>query len=327
MSTDRNKTLLKILEKKLGEGVVDTARNSNQFHGSFSTGLASLDDMLGMGYPYGKWIELAGEPSVGKSALSLLAIASWQKENPDKPVVLLDCENSYTVAYGDSFGVDSDNLLVVSGSTLDTAFLAVQTLLQNNEQTLFVLDSIAGSVTDAELAGELGPNMNKAQAKGKVIANAVRVLSNDISKTKSSIICINHLTNKTGVTFGDPRDTPGSEVVKFAYALRLWVTKPKSGMAISVKKDKLMGSRDKKLDKITYQDGEGFDVFSDLAITAINRGVLQRASSSSPITYNQAILGRGLDAAISSLKEDPDLFESINQALQNQETESESIHE
>jgi recombination protein RecA len=74
------------------------------------SGSFSLDFALGVGgYPRGRIIEMYGQPSGGKSTLSLLGLASAQRLGGN--VALIDSENAYDPEWATKLGVDSDAVI------------------------------------------------------------------------------------------------------------------------------------------------------------------------------------------------------------------------
>lgn len=67
------------LKKKYGESILQTEKDSVKKIETTSTGSFSLDNLLGGGIPVGRLIEIYGEPSQGKSTISLFIAAQFQK--------------------------------------------------------------------------------------------------------------------------------------------------------------------------------------------------------------------------------------------------------
>lgn len=61
----------------------------------FSSGSKALDEALGGGWPVGRFSELFGGPSCGKSTICYHSIAEFQKKYPDKHVALVDTEGCF----------------------------------------------------------------------------------------------------------------------------------------------------------------------------------------------------------------------------------------
>src|ERR1700686_1524874 len=74
------------------------------------SGSYSIDDALGAGgFPRGRVVEVFGPESGGKTTLSLLAIASCQRNGG--VAAFIDVENSLSLDWAAKLGVDVDNLV------------------------------------------------------------------------------------------------------------------------------------------------------------------------------------------------------------------------
>ncbi len=84
---------------------------------------------------------------------------------------------------------------------------------------VIVVDSVAALVPKAEIEGDMGDSHVGLQAR--LMSQALRKLTASISKTKCSIIFINHLLEKVCVMFGNPEVTTGGRALKFYSSVRL----------------------------------------------------------------------------------------------------------
>ena len=84
---------------------------------------------------------------------------------------------------------------------------------------MIVIDSVAALTPRAEIEGEMGDTHVGLQAR--LMSQALRKLTGNLSKTNTIIIFINQLREKIGVMFGSPETTPGGRALKFYSSVRL----------------------------------------------------------------------------------------------------------
>lgn len=213
----------------------------------------SLDRALGVGgWPRGRIVQLAGQPSSGKTLLSLLAIAEWQRQDPENCAAFLDAEYTYDPEWAASLGVDNSRLLLVkdnSGVNLFTGLVGEKKLNNNTKKItnvpglldfikegrimkakhpqtgeiieincgklgVIVLDSIAAVNTPTEETSEVG-KQNMA-LMGRFLSVELKKLTPAIAHANVCFIAINQIRTSPGVMFGDPTTTSGGNAWKHA---------------------------------------------------------------------------------------------------------------
>ncbi len=252
-----------------------------------STGMLSLDYILGGGYPKGRVIELFGMESSGKSCLSLVAIAEAQRRG--EIAALIDSEGSFDPNWASKMGVDVDKLLKSQPDCGEDAFTAVERLAETGEVSLIVVDSVAALTPKAELEGEMTDQQVGLQAR--MIGKGLRKVADKASKTGTTIIFINQIRNKVGVVYGDPTITPGGFALKFYASLRLQMYKkekiradkdsPIQGHIMSVKVIKSKVSQPYLSADVELRFMEGINKTTDL----IDAGVVAEVITKSGNTY------------------------------------------
>ena len=88
---------------------------------------------------------------------------------------------------------------------------------------IIVVDSVAALTPKAEIEGEMGDQKMGLQAR--LMSQALRKLTANISKTNTCCIFINQLREKIGVMFGNPETTTGGNALKFYASVRIDVRK------------------------------------------------------------------------------------------------------
>ena len=84
---------------------------------------------------------------------------------------------------------------------------------------LVVVDSVAALTPRAEIEGEMGDHVIGSQAR--LMSQAMRKITGNIGKSGCTVIFLNQLRLKIGVTYGNPETTTGGNALKFYASVRL----------------------------------------------------------------------------------------------------------
>src|SRR5262250_570984 len=186
------------------------------------TGSLALDAALGVGgIPRGRITEIYGPEASGKTTLALHIIAEAQKAAGI--AAFIDAEHALDAVYAGHLGVDVDALLVAQPDTGEQALDIVEALVRSGALDVIVIDSVAALVPKAELEGDMGDAPMGMQAR--LMSQGLRKLTAVISKAGTSVVFINQLRHKIGVTFGNPEVTTGGNALKFYASVRLDIRK------------------------------------------------------------------------------------------------------
>ena len=196
---------------KLGDEKID---NVEVIH----TGSISLDYALGVGgYPRGRIIEIYGPESSGKTTLAIHAIAEAQKEGGI--AAFIDAEHAFDRFYAAKLGVDVDNLFISQPDNGEQALEIADQLIRSAAVDIMVVDSVAALTPKKEIEGDMGDNVVGLHAR--LMSQALRKMTSNISRTNTTCIFINQLREKIGVMFGNPETTTGGNALKFYASVRL----------------------------------------------------------------------------------------------------------
>jgi recombination protein RecA len=211
------------LEKSYGKGtIMRMGGDAIEEIPTIPTGSIALDVATGVGgYPKGRVIEIFGPESSGKTTLALHAIAESQKEGGT--AAFIDAEHAFDRYYAEKLGVDVVNLLVSQPDNGEQALEIADHLIRSGAVDIVVIDSVAALTPKAEIEGEMGDSKMGLQAR--LMSQALRKLTSNISKTKTCVIFINQLREKIGVMFGNPETTTGGNALKFYASMRIDVRK------------------------------------------------------------------------------------------------------
>jgi recombination protein RecA len=311
------------IEKQFGKGSIMRLgqKGAIQPIETISTGAISIDYALGVGgVPRGRVIEIFGPESSGKTTLSLQIVAEAQKLGGTAAFV--DAEHALDAAYAKKLGVDIDNLLVSQPDNGEQALEIVEVLIRSNGVDVVVVDSVAALVPKAEIEGEMGDAQMGLQAR--LMSQALRKLTGAVSKSKTSLIFINQLREKIGVMFGNPETTTGGRALKFYASVRMDIRRIasiKDGDAVvggrtrvKVVKNKVAPPfREAEFD-VMY--GEGISKTGDLLDLAVDKRIVEK--SGAWFAYGGERLGQGRENAKQFLKDNPEVFRSIDEKVRKE---------
>jgi len=203
MSNDRDKALdmaLAQIDKQFGAGaIMKMGERTGMEIEAIPTGALSLDLALGVGgLPRGRITEIFGPESSGKSTLAMHVVAEAQRNGG--VCAYIDAEHAMDPVYAAAIGVDVDQLLISQPDTGEQALEIADMLCRSGAIDVLVIDSVAALTPRAEIEGEMGDTHVGLQAR--LMSQALRKLTGNLSKTKTIAIFINQLREKIGVMFG-----------------------------------------------------------------------------------------------------------------------------
>ena len=220
-NSDKDKALnlvLNQIERNFGKGSIMRLGDATQMKvETISSGALTLDLALGGGLPKGRVIEIYGPESSGKTTLALHAIAEVQKSGG--VAAFVDAEHALDPTYSEALGVNIEDLLVAQPDNGESALEIVDQLVRSAAVDIIVIDSVAALVPRAEIEGEMGDTQVGLQAR--LMSKALRKVAGNIGKSGCTVIFLNQLRQKIGVTYGSPEVTTGGTALKFYASVRL----------------------------------------------------------------------------------------------------------
>ena len=304
------------IEKDYGKGTIMKLGDQPEWDAAqvIPSGSIALDHALGIGgYPKGRIIEIYGPESSGKTTLAVHAIAQAQKAGGIAAII--DAEHAFDRTYAKALGVDLDTLLISQPDNGEQALEIADNLIRSGAIDIVVIDSVAALTPKAEIEGEMGEN--KVGLQARLMSQALRKLTANISKTNTCCIFINQLREKIGIMFGNPETTTGGNALKFYASVRLDIrrtTQIKDGeealgnhVKVKVVKNKMAPPFKKAEFDIVF--GEGISHSSELVDLGVELGII--AKSGSWFSYNDQKLAQGREAVKKLLQDNLELAEEI----------------
>lgn len=320
-TTERDKALnvvLGQLEKSFGKGAIMRLGDAAQMKvETISSGALTLDMALGGGLPKGRVIEIYGPESSGKTTIALHAIAEVQKAGG--VAAFVDAEHALDPVYAAALGVDIENLLVSQPDCGEMALEITDQLVRSSAIDLVVIDSVAALTPRAELEGEMGDSHMGLQAR--LMSQALRKITANVSKSHCTVIFLNQLRLKIGVTYGNPEVTTGGNALKFYASVRMDIRRIQTlkkgtddfGIRAKVKVAKNKVAPPFRIAEFDILFGQGISQLGCMLDLAEEAGIVVRKGAW--YSYDGDNIGQGRDNSIVYLKENPDKMAEIEQKV------------
>jgi len=301
-----------------------------------STGLPQLDQALHpekLGLPRGRDIEIFSKvESVGKTSLALTIIAAWQAQG--LRTMFIDHENTMDETYLNSCGIITrneeaqENLVPMywvkhpePGMPLPAENVFDVIRKAANIMDLIVIDSVASMEQEKNLEKDAG-DPNQVGGIAKMISEFCR---KNISK-RATILWLNQTRQKVGgfnPTGNIQYVTTGGRALPFYSTCRISLTRTEK-LKAGASKDEFLGFRVQALlekNKIappwrkatlTYLFGYGFSPHFDYFDLALKQGVVQKKGGWFSFDGSSY---QGQVSFVNALREDPELFTKLRQAV------------
>ncbi len=303
------------IEKDFGKGTIMKLGDQPKWDASvIPSGSIGLDHALGIGgYPRGRVVEIYGPEASGKTTLAIHAIAEAQKLGGI--AAFIDAEHAFDRNYAQQLGVNVDTLLISQPDNGEQALEVADHLIRSGAIDIVVIDSVAALTPKAEIEGEMGDSKMGLQAR--LMSQALRKLTANISRTNTCCVFINQLREKIGIMFGNPETTTGGNALKFYASVRVDVrrtTQLKDGedptgnhVRVKVVKNKMAPPFKEAEFDIIF--GEGISLIGEIIDLGVEFEIIKK--SGSWFSYGETKIGQGRDAVKQILKDNPELKEEI----------------
>lgn len=320
---DKQKALNLVLtqiERNFGKGTIMRLGDASRMKvETIPSGALTLDLALGGGIPKGRVIEIYGPESSGKTTVALHAVAEVQRNGGIAAFV--DAEHALDPAYAAALGVDIDNLLVSQPDTGEAALEIVDQLVRSAAIDIIVIDSVAALVPRAEIEGEMGDAHVGLQAR--LMSQALRKIAGNMGKSGCTVIFLNQLRQKIGVTYGNPETTTGGQALKFYASVRLDIRRIQTlkkgtdefGIRAKVKVAKNKVAPPFRIAEFDIIFGKGISTLGCLVDLAEETGVIIRKGAW--YSYNGENIGQGRDNVIKYMEENPDFAKQTDQEVRH----------
>ena len=323
MDENQKKSLelaIKQIDKAFGKGTLIRLGDKEVIPTeAISTGSLGLDLALGVGgLPKGRVIEIYGPESSGKTTLTLHAIAEAQKAGG--VCAFIDAEHALDVGYAKNLGVDTDNLLVSQPDFGEQALEILETVIRSGAVDLVVIDSVAALTPKVEIDGDMDDQQVGVQAR--LMSKALRKITGLLSKMNCTVIFINQIRMKIGMTgYGSPETTTGGNALKFYSSVRLDIRR----IATLKQGENSIGNRAKvkvvknkvaapfKLAEFDIMFGEGISKTGELVDYGVKLDIVDKAGAW--FSYGDSKIGQGRENSKVFLRENPEIAKEIEKKI------------
>ncbi|MEM6867160.1 MAG: recombinase RecA, partial [Cyanobacteria bacterium P01_C01_bin.121] len=227
----------------------------------------------------------------------------------------VDAEHALDPYYAQNLGVDVENLLVSQPDTGEMGLEICDQLVRSSAVDLIVVDSVAALTPRAEIEGEMGDSHMGLQAR--LMSQALRKITGNIGKSQCTVIFLNQLRLKIGVTYGNPETTTGGNALKFYASVRLDIRRIQTlkkgndqfGIRVKVKVAKNKVAPPFRIAEFDIIFGEGISILGCLLDIAEEHDIVVRRGAW--YSYEGNNVAQGRDNTIIRMKEDPEFAAKV----------------
>jgi recombination protein RecA len=184
---------------------------------------------------------------------------------------------------------------------------------------LVVVDSVAALVPRAEIEGEMGDTHVGLQAR--LMSQALRKITGNIGKSGCTVIFLNQLRQKIGVSYGNPEVTTGGNALKFYASVRLDIRRIQTlkkgteeyGIRAKVKVAKNKVAPPFRIAEFDVLFGKGISRLGCILDMAESEGVVARRGAW--YSYDGDNLGQGRDNTVKYLEENPEFAMTLDRLV------------
>ena len=192
------------------------------------SGSLTLDLALGIGgLPRGAIIDVFGDPSAGKSLISIMAMAQAQKL--DGTCVVWDTERSYSrnLNWMRVNGINTSKLRFIKLKPIEgceKGFDIIETILSRNAADFLVIDSVPGLIPQGALDKDIADQQTVA-ARANLLARVIPRMTNLADDSKCCVMFINQMRANLGGGQWAPKEKETSDrSLKFFSSIRMDVS-------------------------------------------------------------------------------------------------------
>lgn len=348
------------VQKKFDKEVVSSAsamadRDIITHHtGSLMLDLA-IGNRLRAGIPEGRFMEIYGAESSGKTSVALLMIAARQAEEAEKAAndpdyqermcVFVDAEHSLDLVLAMEYGVDLDKLILINPEVAEVAMDVLDAFIRSGEVGLAVVDSVPALVpASIEQASFQQQHMGTL---ARFMANVCQKLTGPAFMNKTTVLFINQIREQIGrwSPTGVATTTPGGRALKYYSTIRFEIKRAESikdssgivGHQIKIRTVKNKIGTPFKEAYVNLVYGQGIDRADELLQIGIKSGIIRRGGAwytcvdeetGEILSFDgEQMRTQGKDKMLENVRSIPSFFEYLENKIRGVKVELDDIDE
>lgn len=261
------------------------------------------------GLPYGSPIVFSGQYSSGKSTAAALAMAQYQRENPDKVCVYVDVENTLPVQLPffvkmTGLKIDENHFMRYdcTGKSAENIFEDIVDIqIGADDVGMIIIDSAAALVSDQDMENDFSKDNGMRASVAKPLGKFMRMMNMYLPRKGNILLVINQV-REAGKTFtGAPilKEPAGHSLdfypaLKVRFGTRTFTKDDKTDISVSKAEDcdgfrlkfAITKSKICPINRgggfLTFKFDSGVDIVGDTLEVAIKYGFIERPSN---VTY------------------------------------------
>ena len=202
------------------------------------SGSTLLNLVLSGGYPLGRFVNIVGDKSTGKTLLAMEAFANFHRQFPDGAMYYAEVEAAFDKSYARSYGIPIDKVDFVEVSddkdegesrrlkTVEEWYAHLTETVEKHKVSktpgLYVLDSL-DSLSDAAELDRGFEEGTFGTGKAKNLSKLFRMIVDDVERTNICVIIVSQIRDKIGVSFGETKTRAGGRALDFYASQSLWL--------------------------------------------------------------------------------------------------------
>lgn len=305
------KDVAKTINKKWKEDVL-TSGNFTKEIKRLSIGSVGADYALYGGLPYGHLVVFSGTEHSGKTVSACLAMAQYQKENPNKVCIYVDAENTLLTQAdfihrmtGLDFSEEHFMRYDMTGKSAEEMFADILKLQEAEDVGMIIIDSAPALISQADIDSEFGKDNGQRSSIAKSLGKFIKHMIMYLPKRGNILLIVNQV-RIDGVNFMGAKiysEPCGYSLnyypsMKVRFGTRTYTLGDKTDLSssrgegadgfrlkFSITKNRL-GPVDRGGGFLTFRLNGGLDYIHDLLEVAMKYDFIQRPTTQSYVLIN-----------------------------------------
>lgn len=217
---------------------------------TFSSGCCLLDMVLGGGWPLGRFSNIVGDFSTGKSLLAIEACANFARQYPKGRIVYIETEAAFDVEYAQSLGLPTSRVEFPNEDEAREPITTVEQLFDEltkiteeaKAETLVIVDSLDAISDQSEMEREIDKG-SFGQEKAKKLGQIFRRLVQALKKKRVHLLIVSQVRDAIGVMYGKKTRRSGGKALDFYASQVVWLSNVGKISKTKSKVERIIGVR------------------------------------------------------------------------------------